>query len=162
MTGLDGDHDSPLDGASPTGSIDEVNIDWAELDQASIDRSDLNRVEPLDQTGLAAGRPADNGLLRFDQPLDPSLEQVPVVDLHPTRLTRATAGAGQQELERAYEVDPRPESWIGRINPGFWDDALGGGVGRTENCADCARAFQSTLEGRPIESPGRSQTTGFL
>ncbi len=105
----------------------DAPIDWVALDSAADLRS-------------------DNELLKEGAPLDSRRKDVPVSDLYPDRLQRA-GSEKQRRLEAAYRADSRPEAWIGLVNPVTSDRS---DRGRLENCADCARAFQAGLDGRPI------------
>jgi hypothetical protein len=96
------------------------------------------------------GRPLDHGLLTSadNQVLRPDRFRVPVDTVHPDRL-RATEGT---DLDRLTELAPDRSNvleWADKVNPGFLQDAVLGCGGRTENCADCARSVQDTLDGRP-------------
>lgn len=130
-------------------------IDWASLERATVDRpaavaadqaGDRVGDEQADLTAIHLDGPADR--LAPGAALDPARTRVAVAELHPDRLTPGTP-AQDDRLAAAIAEDPRPEYWIPHVNPGFVGDALAGRAGRTENCADSARAFQDVLDGRP-------------
>jgi len=78
--------------------------------------------------------------------LDAALDRVPPSDCFPDRYERADESDVQRLAEaRAESADPR--DWVDLINPGA--DAADAGIGRLQNCAECARAVQETLDGRP-------------
>lgn len=126
-------------------------IDWASIDRATGDRAtgvagDQVDGERADLTAARLDGPTDR--LAPDAALDPARFRVAVAELHPDRLTPGSP-AQDDRLTAAIAEDPRPEHWIQHVNPGFVEDALAGRAGRTENCADSARAFQDALDGRP-------------
>lgn len=102
--------------------------------------------ERADLTATHPDGPAER--LAPDAALDPTRVRVSVAELHPDRLTPGRP-AQDDRLAAAIAADPRPEHWVRHINPGFVEDALAGQAGRTENCAESARAFQDALDGRP-------------
>lgn len=130
--------------------VDEVDteafetLDWSDIDPDAHRLADT--VEPIDDVTVPVD--AHPQLLRVDAPLDPERQFRDVAELHPDRL-RPADPADQRRLEDAFAEDPSPETLVEHINPGHAgrdDMAL---PGRTTNCADCARAFQDGLEGRP-------------
>lgn len=116
-------------------------IDWHRLDLRHRDGQDGSDLPPV-------GDPGDHRLLEDGEALDPSREGRPVSDLHPDRLTAPTLEQ-QRGIADAVARDGRVDGWVGAINPDFARDARDGRADHTTNCADCARAVQSTLDGRP-------------
>lgn len=99
-----------------------------------------------DQVAPTGERP--QRLLEHAEPLQSSRRRTPLERLHADRLTVAPDDAARSLIEQ-HGADPHPRSWISEINPGFTADVVEARAGRTENCADCARAVQETLEGHP-------------
>ena len=128
----------PLERVERPEVVEAPAVDWREL--ARADRPLPADDVPADTPPLLDARALDH--------LDRRRAGVPVADLRPDRLDRAGTGDADT-LRAAYEADPRPDAWIDRINPGFEADVVAGRAGRTENCAECARAVQATLDGRP-------------
>lgn len=114
-------------------------IDWGQLNSRTVDSGDNTLDGPNHN---------QDELLETGTPLSPERLKTPMADLHPDRLT-APNETLDQRLQQQWQHDQRPESWIGGINPGFFEDAVANRPGRTENCAECARSVQSTLEGSP-------------
>ncbi len=135
---------------------------------ASIDRAgrehDVERVEPRADTAResidfgAIDRAADAAGARSGEPhlmtaaeagrLQPERYRMAVDSLHPDRLRPAEPAS----LDRLQETRPERTNvsdWAPRVNPGFLHDAMLGRSGRTQNCADCARAVQDTIDGHP-------------
>lgn len=157
--GLDAPRDA-RDVTDPSGGS-RPSIDWGGLQPRGLqdatepvhDQTRLleARLDPTDLPSTTDRRPADHtDLLTADDAdrLMPDRADVAVADLHPDRLAPPSP-AEVADLRRAWEADPRPEAWIDRINPAWMGDAVEGRPGHTENCADCARAVQATLDGRP-------------
>lgn len=114
----------------------------------STDRIDFTSIDAAAER--AAGQRAEQRLLTSaeNRELISDRQRVPVDVFHPDRLKAADTAALDNLMEthpsRANVVDWSPE-----INPGFIDDAVQGRAGRTQNCADCARAVQETIDGSP-------------
>lgn len=110
-----------------------TSIDWTTLDG------------PLDAT-VRSG-PADAPLLAIDEPLDPARFRVDIPAAYPERF--AAAEPIERDRLRLARLDsPTPDHWVEYVNP---PDPItdGRGQDRLENCCECARAFQETLEGSP-------------
>lgn len=105
--------------------------------------SPIDDGPPIDWVRLDAHPRLDAGA-----PLDPERTRVEVAALHPDRLTPARPEL-QTRLETALATDPTPKTLAREINPGYWSSDAGEREGRLANCADCARAFQDGLDGRP-------------
>lgn len=132
-----------------SGSDLTTEIDWHAIDDPRP-CDDAPRA-PVDRwTGQPVDRPTADAspLLEAGAPLDPARRGVDVAGLHPDRFTQPTAH-DQRALEAAYRLDPTPETLVEGINPGVWSDSPADRAGRTMNCAECARAFQDGLGGRP-------------
>lgn len=109
--------------------------------RSAIDRTDRPTGGAADSS---SARPADSRpLLDRGEPLDPSRVGVSVPELHPDHFTGPTADE-RTAIRRAWEADSSPEHWVRHVNPGGDSDPA-----RMVNCADCSRAVQLTLEGRP-------------
>jgi hypothetical protein len=123
------------------------SVDWQSIDGFRVDD---HLPETNDTIGDIGTRAIDAPLLEPEDTwrLDPTREGASVPGMYPERFTPAD-GADQQRLEALYASDQRIRSWIGGINPGFLDAVRSDDAGRTENCVDCARSVQATLEGRP-------------
>jgi hypothetical protein len=126
-------------------------IDWSELDRASSRRLDDTGIDPSDDRALdvpAIPQAVDRSrfLDRYES-LDPSLEHVEPVDVHPDRFTPAT-DAQAARLDALFHESRDPEHWIEAVNPRAGAEAASA-TGRWENCCACARAFQDGLDGRP-------------
>ena len=128
------------DAAGPT-------IDWSRF---GTDGTDVPGNGSGDGTDHQGPDESDLSLLHPEglDRLDPAREGVSVSTLHPDRL----AGPSLDETRRIAEAvatDGRVETWVRSVNPTFAADARSGRASHTENCADCARSVQATLDGHP-------------
>lgn len=134
----------------------DLPIDWNRFGDRTPDVPTPFEDEGLDHGGEPVDAPASrwgsadvrSELLPADAELDDRRTRVDLTSLHPDRLEAARPDQ-QREFDRAYRADPSPETIARGINPGYYSDDPEARRGRMLNCADCARAFQEGLEGKP-------------
>lgn len=75
--------------------------------------------------------------------------------------------ADDRRLVELREADASPRAWIKEINPGYEADAQRRAeqlplsrLNRVQNCADCARSVQDTLDGRAHTAAAGTKETG--
>ena len=90
----------------------------------------------------------ESDLIESGSPLEERRIRQSVSSAHLDRFDLPVDG-DRAAIDRAYLADPRPEHWISLVNPGLNRPGGMADVGPTENCAECARAFQLGLDGTP-------------
>lgn len=118
-------------------------VDWGAIDaDAQRLRDTRDPTDTRDDVLTISDTRSSAALLDRGDPLDPARARISVPDLYPNRFDAPT-GDQVEALRTAWLDDPRPGHWVDRVNPGA------DSPGRWTNCADCARAVQSTIDGNP-------------